>query len=445
QWQALAFRKNVDVMNTKRQATVLRPYNSPGEYFFNRGAGITIGKRNWQATGFASFRRIDGNLQSIDTLQNEDFFSSILTSGLRRTVAEQSRKNLVQMNSFGGNVSYNKNSLHLGVNAVHFRFSAPFIRQDQPYNNFVFRGSRLTNLSLDWAYTWRNLHWFGEMANHNQRHNALTSGLLMSVDPKVDFSLLYRNFQPGYQTIFGNAFGESTQPSNEQGLFAGTSIRPNAKWRLDAYMDVYRFPWLRFRIDAPSTGNEYLVQLTHRPSKQIEIYTRYRNEKRALNFNPDNRFTEPIVDQVPRQNWRTQIQYRVSPSVILRQRLDAMWFDVGGPRESRGFLAFFDFFYKPMMKPLSLNLRLQYFETDNFDSRIYAFENDVLYSFSIPAFFDQGYRYYTNLNYDFSKKLSVWLRWSQLIYTNRKTVGSGLDEISGNVRTDVRFQVQYRF
>ena len=53
-----------------------------------------------------------------------------------------------------------------------------------------------------------------------------------------------------------------------------------------------------------------------------------------------------------------------------------MWYDEGGPLQSRrGFYAF-DVFYKPMMKPLSANMRLQYFETDNFDSRIYAYESD---------------------------------------------------------------------
>lgn len=98
-----------------------------------------------------------------------------------------------------------------------------------------------------------------------------------------------------------------------------------------------------------------------------------------------------------------------------------------------------------MLKPVSANLRLQYFETDNYDSRIYAYENDVLYGFSIPAFSDKGYRYYTNINYDFSKKLSVWLRWAQLIYLNRNTVGSGLDEIQGNRRTEIRMQLIWKF
>lgn len=443
QWQALAFRKSVDVVNTKRQASILRPFNSTNEYFFNRGAGITLEKNKFQVTGFASFRKVSGNL-TVDTLNAEDYFSSLITSGLHRTPNEQTDKNAVQMNSYGGNISYNDGNLHIGANAVHFQFDRPFNKSDEPYNNFAFRGKKLTNTSIDWSYTWRNLHWFGEAANHNSRNYAMMSGLLVSADPKVDLSFVYRNIEKGYQTIFGNAFTEGTYPTNEKGLFAGVSVKPNAQWRLDGYMDFYRFPYLRFRVDAPSNGEDYLLQLTHKPNKQIEIYTRYRHERKALNYTGDEQLTTALVEPAVRRNWRTQIQYKVSPALTLRQRLDVMWYDVGGPLESRGFLAFFDVFYKPALKPVSANMRLQYFETDDFNSRIYAYENDVLYGFSIPPFSDKGYRYYLNVNYDVSKKLSFWVRWAQLIYRNRTGVGSGLDEISDNKRSEIKFQALVR-
>jgi len=443
QWQSLAFRKSVDVTNIKRQASILRPYNSTGEYFFNRGTGITLEKNHFQATAFASFRRVSGNIVN-DTSLAEDYFSSLITSGLNRTANEQADKNKVQMNSFGGNISYNQTNFHLGVNAVHFQFNRNFNRDEQPYNNFVFRGKEFTNLSIDWGYTWRNLHWFGEAANHKSKYYGMMSGLLISADPKVDLSFVYRNIQPRFQTIFGNAFTDGTLPTNEKGLFAGVSVKPTSKWKLDAFMDLYRFPYMRYRIDAPSNGREYLVQLTHKPNKQLEIYTRYRYENRAYNYSNDGNYNTAEITPTPRSNWRTQVQFKISPSITLRQRIDMMWYDLKGAGESRGFLAFFDVFYKPMLKPVSANMRLQYFETDDFNSRIYTYENDVLYSFTIPAFFNKGYRYYFNINYDLSKKLSVWGRWAQLIYKNQSTVGSGLDEIPSNHRTEVRVQILWK-
>jgi hypothetical protein len=442
QWQSLAFKKSVDVVNTKRQASILRPFNSTNEYFFNRGAGITLEKNRFQLTGFASFRKVSGNLV-VDTLNAEDYFSSLVTTGLHRTPNEQADRKVVQMKSFGGNVSYNDGNLHIGANAVHFQFDKPLKKDDQPYNNFAFTGKQLTNISIDWSYTWRNMHWFGEVAKHNGSNYGMMSGLLISADPKVDLSFVYRNIEKGYQSIFGNAFTEGTFPANEKGLFAGASIKPNVKWKIDAYMDFYRFPYLRFRIDAPSNGQDYLVQLTHRPNKQIEIYTRFRQESKAINYT-DGQLVTALVKPVIRKNWRTQIQYKPNAVITLRQRLDAIWYNVGGPLESRGFLAFFDVFCKPALKSFSANLRLQYFETDDFNSRIYAYENDVLYGFSIPPFSDKGYRYYLNISYDLTKKLTFWVRWAQFIYSNRTTVGSGLDEISDKKRSEVKLQILWR-
>ncbi len=94
---------------------------------------------------------------------------------------------------------------------------------------------------------------------------------------------------------------------------------------------------------------------------------------------------------------------------------------------------------------LSTNLRLQYFETDDYNSRIYAYENDVLYSFSIPAFFDKGVRYYFNVNYDLNRKLSLWVRFAQIIYEEKTIIGSGLDEIESNRRTQLKLQLRYVF
>ncbi|MEO6837256.1 MAG: hypothetical protein ABI185_02635, partial [Ginsengibacter sp.] len=104
-----------------------------------------------------------------------------------------------------------------------------------------------------------------------------------------------------------------------------------------------------------------------------------------------------------------------------------------------------DILYKPLLKPFSGNIRIQYFETDGYDSRMYAFENDVLYSYSIPVFFDKGYRYYINLKYSISRKLSLWARFAQTIYTTKSAIGSGLDLINNNIKTEVKLQSIFSF
>lgn len=443
QWQSLAFKKSVDVLNIKRQLPVLRPYNSAGEINFHRGAGITLAKKHLEVTGFVSYRNVDANFVT-DTLNNEDFISSLQTSGLHRTKSETDDKGIQRQLAYGGNVAYNKNRLHVGVNVIQYNFKFPISKAGDPYNLYALSGKKIGNQSIDYSYTFRNIHFFGEAAVDNKNNTAFVNGLLLSVAANADMSFVYRNISAGYQSLYTNAFTESTFPTNEKGLYTGISIRPSTQWRLDAYVDFYKFPWLRYLVDAPVTGVDYLTQLTYKPNKQLEIYARYRTETKPKNFNPTGSVTAPVVPR-QRQNFRMQLSYRLSPELTFRNRVEMIWFDRKSATPQDGFLGYADLLYKPMLKKYSGNMRLMYFETGGYDSRMYAYENDVLYSFSIPVFYDKGYRYYININYDFSKQFTCWFRLAQTIFQDKTTVGSGLDEIIGNRRTEVKFQLQYNF
>ena len=268
--------------------------------------------------------------------------------------------------------------------------------------------------------------------------------MLISTAANVDMSFVYRNISKGYQSLYTNAFTENSLPTNEKGFFSGITIRPTDAWRIDAYADIYKFPWLKYRVNAPSTGSDYVGQITYKPNKLFEIYTRFKSEKKSINYNPSDLTLSPIIAQ-PKQNWRTQFSYKLNSMFTFRSRVEAVWFDKNGKASEKGFLMYADVLFSSPLKSLSGNIRLQYFETDGYNSRIYAYENDVLYSFSIPVFYGKGYRYYLNLNYDITRKLTVWVRAAQYIYPNQIKIGSALDEINKKQKTDVKLQMLYRF
>ena len=443
QWQSLAFRKSVDVLGIKRQSPVLRPYNSAGEFNFHRGAGITIQKGNVQATAFVSYRKLSANFVA-DTVSHEEYITSFLNSGYHRTESEIADRHKLGQFAFGGNIKYKKDSWHAGVNAIVFNFSASVQKRQESYNLYAIGGNGWSNYSIDYSYTHRNLHFFGEAAVDKNFSKAFLNGLLISVDPKVDISFQHRRIDPQYQSINGNAFTENTYPTNENGFYSGISIRPISAWRLDAYIDVYKFPWLKYLVDAPSQGKDFIAQLTYLPNKELEVYTRYRSETKQGN-QPDNINPTNYIVQLPRQNWRTQISFRINSSIAVRNRTELLWYDKNGENAEKGFLTFVDIIYKPVLRNYSGNIRLQYFETDEYNSRIYAYENDVLFYYSIPAFFNKGYRYYLNFNYNLNSNISFWLKWSQTIYTNVESIGSGLDEIPGSLKSEIRLMTRIVF
>ncbi|MBK7375217.1 MAG: hypothetical protein IPJ02_06605 [Chitinophagaceae bacterium] len=244
QWQSLAFKKSTEVIRIKRESEVLRPYSSAGEINFHRGAGITLARSKWQLTAFISYRKLDANFVADTSLNRFDHISSLQTSGYHRTKSESGDKGIQRQFAWGGNFSYRYKRIHIGVNGIHYKFRLPLIRSGEPYNRYSLSGSSFGNYSLDYSYTFKNFHFFGEAAFSSSFSKAFVNGLIISVSSVADLSLLYRNISRSYQSLYTAAFTESTQPVNENGFYAGLTLRPGNSWQVDAYADLYEFPGL---------------------------------------------------------------------------------------------------------------------------------------------------------------------------------------------------------
>ena len=101
-----------------------------------------------------------------------------------------------------------------------------------------------------------------------------------------------------------------------------------------------------------------------------------------------------------------------------------------------------DIHYHPMNSRWKINVRYALMDTDDYDSRIYAYENDVLYSFSMSAYSDSGSRFLLNVRYKLSRSVDLWFRYAATFYDKRQSIGSGWDEIQGNRKSDIALQLR---
>jgi hypothetical protein len=101
-----------------------------------------------------------------------------------------------------------------------------------------------------------------------------------------------------------------------------------------------------------------------------------------------------------------------------------------------------DVFYKPIDKPFKLNGRIAYFNTEGYDSRIYSYENDLLYSFSIPALYGNGIRSYLNIQHKLSDKFTLWLKLATLFPFARLESQQTDDS---RTRYEIKIQIRYQF
>lgn len=445
-WSGFGFGKSSLVMNVKRGGRAIRRYTSVNESAFLRGAGATIGlSANWELTAFTSFKNRDANVTEIDTIADEALeVSALQLSGLHRTAGEIADE--AQLQEWTSGLSLRRKlgmAGHIAANVVYTQFSAPLQRSDAPYNQFRFQADRLLNASLDYSYIWRNFNLYGETAMSDNGGLATVNGLLIGLSDAVDFSVMQRRYAPDFHAIYTNGFGETRGTSNEEGLYVGLQVQPSRRWQFSAYADTWRHPWLRFQVDAPSSGHEYLIQATHRPRRGAQLYVRFRHEVKERNAQQVDGPVRGLVEQVRTQG-RLHFQYPISKGLEWRSRLEVSRFALEDRREW-GWMVYQDLNIKPLDFPVDVTTRWALFDTEGFDTRIYAYESDLLYSFSIPPYQYQGSRFYVNVSYRPIKPLLVQLRYARTRFFDRETVGSGNLEIDGSARSDVRLLVRWRW
>ena len=129
----------------------------------------------------------------------------------------------------------------------------------------------------------------------------------------------------------------------------------------------------------------------------------------------------------------------------MRSRVDVGFADNEVNSYQDGFAVYHDIIFKPIGFPLSFTTRYALFDTDGFQVRFYNFENNLLYTFSIPAYYNRGSRFYLNLRYKGIRNMTIEARFAQLYWSDQETIGSGLEEINGPVRTELGAQIKYQF
>ncbi len=443
----LAARKSAYVMNLRRYYESIRPYRSLNENEFMRGAALSYQiNKKLLITGFVSHKYINTSYRNADSNQvsNGDDFSSIVLTGYHRTTNEIQNKQNATQTIVGANVQLALEKFQLGFTAVNTNYDKAFTPGAAPYQKYYFSGTELSNVGLDYSIQLGSVNLFGESSISSNGGWATTNTAQLPLDAKLDFCMMYRNFSKDYQTTFNNPFAEFNNGSNEEAIYTAMIYRHSKSIQLSAYLDVYRSPWLRYLVDAPSKGIDFLTELQYNPNKVFQSYIRYKHEEKEKNQSGNVSKLDVIVPQT-RDLLRLHLQYKVGTHFSFKSRLEHCLFNEEGMGQKSGTLIYQDFQYKPVFNPLDVSCRLAMFDIDDFNARVFAVESDVLYQYSVPLYQNAGVRYYILLHYNVSKHFDLWLRYAKTTYRNVNSIGTGLEQIQGNESSDMKVQVRWCF
>lgn len=441
-WSGFAFGKGPDVTSVASKDPGLRSYTSSNESSFFRGIGNTIQlSPRLELTSFASFRKLDASLKT-DT-DGQVTVMTIGKSGLHRTPAELRNRKTLGQQVYGTVLQYTNGQLTLGLIAYQSHYEHSFITGTQKYKQYAFKGKDLSNAGFHYNYTFHNIYFFGEAANSIGTGWAIINGAMASISAKVSAVVVHRHYDKNYHNFFSKAMGEGSETNNEKGWYTGLNYMPHKHWKFSVYLDYFKFPWLKYRIDAASSGYELLSQLNYMPRKTFKITARFKTEHKQQNPDADSK-ANPI-EGLRKSSYRLEWNWQLNKKFSFQQRMEMSLYQKGNKQQENGYLIYQDIAYKPLSSLLSGNVRLAYFNTSSYNSRIYAYEDDVLYASGSGSYQNKGIRGYLNLSYRLFKNLDIWGRYAITGYKGQESIGSGLDEIEGKKKSELKFQLRYQF
>lgn len=433
------------ITTVKRGNSGLRPYTSALETNFMRGAAFTYSWGNFEITPFYSRLKQDGIIRSEDFGGDyEEYITGIQDVGMHRTYSEIASRKGIQEETFGINMTYNdlKNkNLQFGATFLQNQFSVPIQKTPNNYNQFEFKGEQNYNASVFANYNWHNFLLFSEVARSKSGGMAMVGGLMGSLSPIVSMSFLYRNYAKNFHSFYGNSFGEGSRNINEEGLYWGLKITPSKRTAFAAYYDHFKFPWLRFGVNSPSQGYEYLIRADYKPSKKIKLYAQLREQAKEVSISSEGNNLHQLENGIKR-NYVGNVDFAANEIFILKSRVQFSTYDLSGI-QTKGMAIIQDVNLK--INKFTISTRFALFDTEDYENRQYVFEKNLLYVFSIQAYAYKGARNYIMVQYKPSKKLTLWARYARYDYRNQISVGSGLDQISGDTKSDIKFQLRYKF
>ena len=318
----------------------------------------------------------------------------------------------------GANITLRHKKLEVQLTGIEHIYSDsihPY--RNAKYNRHYFRGYRQAVLGASARYNYGWFDLFGEIAtsqNQEWGFGTIVGSRFYPADG-VNLIALYRYYSPWFDNEYGYAFSESSRMGDENGGYVGFDITRLKNWRFSGYGDVFYFSGYKYGLgnDTATIGYDALFETKYHSNLQSPFNSQLSTfnfvfRLRAKRKGAQDTYSVRALFEWSRGGWS------------LRTTADANYVESYGVSLAQDIA--YDFTpYTVHHTPLSLRLRLQAFDARKWENRIYLYEHDVLYAFSIPATYGLGGRAYFCLRWQIIKQLALYLRVSETVYSDLRT------------------------
>ncbi|MDL2211202.1 helix-hairpin-helix domain-containing protein [Bacteroides sp. OttesenSCG-928-M17] len=428
--------KTSSLFTTLSTNNEIKKHSSTDEYNYFRGVATAVKWNNFTLSAFYSHR-------SLDATVTDHSITAIQKTGLHRTEKEVNKRGAASLQATGGNITYRGSMFKVGITGIYYYFDKPYEPQIREYSKYNIRGNYFHNVGVDYKYRWNHFLLSGETAVGKKGEMATVNSISWS--PSFNYKVMFvqRYYSPHYWSFFGCSFSEGGYVQNESGYYLAFESTPIRYWKFFLSADYFRFPWWKYLVDKPSSGVEGVLQTTYSPIKNLSMFVRYRYKQKEKNYTNEDKVKE--VRPLYHHRFRYRVHYAPISQISLKFTFDYNTIYPENVSASQGFQLVQSISYASVRLPLKIEVQGNYFHTDDYASRVSAYEKGLLYSFYTPSFYGIGWRLATHLRWDINKYMMVIGKYGQTTYHNREQIGSGNDLIDSNVKQDIQLQLRIEF
>jgi len=425
--------KSVLVMNISNRTHGIKPHRSVEENEFFRGIAIQSEFKHWKIIGFVSSLRRDAIM---DTLG----IRSLTLSGLHRSEREISQRDAAKYREVGSSITRLGNHGILGLNFVAGNVNPQLVhRSEYPYI-FQSVGNQYSKVSLNHQLNVGNIRLFGELAMSDKLSLAVIQGAQISAGKVLDFAVSYRRYDKRFNGYHSGGFSESGKTVNESGLYMAARYKWKS-WMVRANFDMFKFNHPGFGQLSSRLGSDYLVEVRMRHKRQAEWYVRYSGQNKE-SFVETESGKKLTVNTTHKLRWN--YEQSIGKKWRFRFRMETILSGQSHQKLNLGRMIYSDLRYQSASH-LSFNYRLMLVNGNDFGSRVYVYENDVPFSFSIPSYFGKRIRSYALLRLHLSQYSNLYIKFAMDKTIGDATLNRGDMYIAHQNKNEIKIHIQQRF
>ena len=396
---------------------------------------------------YSPLKKISGNIFYANTLRDgniddsNNYITSLNYSGYHRSNNEFRKKDLIRENTLGGIIQYHAaENIHIGFGAVNVEYNPSLVYNESRRNYFQFSGEQINLYSLFFHSHFEMFELSTEISTNQFDFFSHSYNLLLPTSTG-GVGLKWWHIPKQFQSPFGHSFSSSSNfPQGVQGFYVGLEQRINEDIHCSSFWTLEKDLWRTYFDPMPTSTKDFLLNLNFKVTEKTDLVFRYQFSDNSY-YNKDY----PTAISKFRRKFRLDFIKHITKNIRVRSRVEKVFINYSDYLSKQQGTNLYQDISWQVSPILNIRVRFSSFITDDYDSRIYEFENDLPGTFSNYALNGKGSKWYLLIRLNVFENLRLWIKYRTIYYDGVPTIGTGDLQSEGNTRQDMRIQFSYSY